>query len=148
MSGTHPDPTGCTCARLRKLARATSRLYDQHLSGSGLNVNQYSMLMHAVRGGPLPLSELAGLLATERTTLTRNLRPLADAGWVELRPGADARQRIVTVTPAGRAQLEAARPAWRAAQDKIEALLGKGTVNAMHAQLDAALATLTPHLDE
>ncbi|HXM84045.1 MAG TPA: helix-turn-helix domain-containing protein [Burkholderiales bacterium] len=37
------------------------------------------------------VSELARQLFTDRTTLTRNLKPLADAGLVKVADGADAR---------------------------------------------------------
>src|SRR3954469_11915406 len=103
---------GCTCFKLRKLARAMSRLYDQHLAAAGLTNTQFSVLSHAARAA-LPMSELAERLGTERTTLTRNLKPLTDAGWIALLPGQDSRQRIVTVTDAGRAKQQAAFPYWR-----------------------------------
>ena len=41
---------GCTCARLRKLARRLTRIYDAHLSAQGIKVTQYSLLAHAARG--------------------------------------------------------------------------------------------------
>ena len=100
---TPPDPLlSCTCFKLRKATRALSRVYDQHLAQAGLKTTQYSVLVNAGRGA-LPLVELADKLGLERTTLTRNLKPLIEAGWIVLAPGADARQRIVTITAAGRA---------------------------------------------
>lgn len=140
-------PLGCSCFRLRRLARAMSRLYDQHLAAAGLKTTQYSVLAHAGRAA-LPVAELAERLGTERTTLTRNLKPLCDAGWIALVPGADSRQRIVTITDAGRTKLEQAWPYWRAAQDAFERQLGTGTVRQLHAQLDDTLAQVTPLLEE
>ena len=34
-------------------------------------------------------------------TLTRNLKPLVDAGWVELAAGTDALSRLMAIKPAG-----------------------------------------------
>ena len=34
-------------------------------------------------------------------SLTRNLKPLVDAGWVELATGTDALGRLVAIKPAG-----------------------------------------------
>lgn len=138
---------GCTCFKLRKLTRTMSRLYDQHMATVGLKTTQFSLLRNVERQA-LPVAELAQVLGAERTTMTRNLKPLADAGWVELLPGADSRQRIVTITKAGRAKIKAAHAAWRAAQNELESLLGRDAVLALHGQLDAALNQLTPLFEE
>lgn len=140
-------PLGCTCFKLRKLTRTMSRLYDQHMAAVGLKTTQYSVLTNAAREA-LPVAELAERLGTERTTLTRNLKPLIEARWVTLEAGADSRQRIVTITAAGRAKVAEAYVAWRAAQDALEDLLGAATVRALHAQLDATLNQLTPLIEE
>jgi DNA-binding MarR family transcriptional regulator len=140
-------PLGCTCFKLRKLTRTMSRLYDQHMATVGLKTTQYSVLTNAAREA-LPVAELAERLGTERTTLTRNLKPLIDAQWITLEAGADSRQRIVTITAAGRVKVEQAAVAWRAAQDALEKLLGTGAVRSLHAQLDATMNQLTPLIQE
>jgi DNA-binding MarR family transcriptional regulator len=140
-------PLGCTCFKLRKLTRAMSRLYDQHLATVGLKTTQYSVLANAARAA-LPVAELADLLGVERTTLTRNLKPLVDAGWLQLNPGADSRQRIVTITADGRAKVEQAYVAWRRAQTEFETLMGRDTVRALHQQLQSTMDQLSPLLEE
>lgn len=146
-----PDPSSssspCTCFALRKLTRTVTRLYDQHLATAHLKTTQYSLLKWAAYE-PLPIAALAARMSTERTTLTRNLKPLIDAGWIELKPGADSRQRIVTITPAGRDTVKAAKKAWRQAQSELERTLGLDTVRGLHQQVDSALALLTPLLGE
>jgi DNA-binding MarR family transcriptional regulator len=144
---TTPASLGCTCFKLRKLTRTMSRLYDAHLAASGLKTTQYSVLSHAARAA-LPVAELAERMGMERTTLTRNLKPLVEAGWIALLPGADSRQRIVTVTDAGRAKQASAYPAWREAQAAFEQLVGIEAVRALHGQLDATLDQLSTHLEE
>ena len=79
-------PLGCTCFKLRKLTRAMSRLYDQHMATVGLKTTQYSVLTNAAREA-LPVAELAERLGTERTTLTRNLKPLIEAQLDHARSG-------------------------------------------------------------
>jgi DNA-binding MarR family transcriptional regulator len=140
-------PPGCTCFKLRKLTRVMSRLYDQHMATVGLKTTQYSVLTNAARQA-LPVAELAELLGTERTTLTRNLKPLIEAQWITLEPGADSRQRIVTITAAGRDKVKQAYVAWRAAQTEIETQLGAATVRLLHTQLDATLNQLTPLIED
>lgn len=140
-------PLGCTCFKLRKLTRAMSRLYDQHMATVGLKTTQYSLLVNAARAA-LPVAELADLLGLERTTLTRNLKPLLDAGWVELKPGADSRQRIVTITDGGRAKVEQAYVVWRLAQSEFEKQVGRDAVRALNQQLETTMNQITPLLED
>jgi DNA-binding MarR family transcriptional regulator len=134
--------TGCTCDRLRKLARRLTQRYDAFLAPTGLRLTQFSLLAHLMRGGPATMSALAELLEMDRTTLTRNLKPLADAGLVALDAGRDARERVVTISDRGRTIWRAAREDWRRAQDEVNQVLGTEQVIALHAVLDDSLATL------
>ncbi len=137
---------GCTCFKLRKATRAMSRLYDHHLGAHGLKTTQYSLLVNVARKA-LPVAELAERLGADRTTMTRNLKPLIDAGWVELKAGLDSRQRIVTITEAGLGKIETAAAGWRTAQAELEQLLGRDAVRALHRQLDDTMSQLTPLLE-
>jgi DNA-binding MarR family transcriptional regulator len=147
MTTAHPPVSACTCFRLRKLARTTSRFYDQHMARVGLKTTQYSLLKN-IADASRPVAELAALLATERTTLTRNLKPLIESGWVTLEPGRDARQRVVTITAAGRDKVREARRAWRTAQDNMEHIIGADRVQALHAQIDAVFNLVNPHVED
>lgn len=141
MEIVRPSPTPCTCFRLRKLARLMSQRYDRELAPAGLNINQYSILRRAAPR-PRAIGDLSRELGMDRTTLTRDLKPLASAGWVELVTGDDARQRLIKVTPAGQRVIAKAQPLWRKAQDTIDAGLGKARVETLHAQLDRAMQQL------
>jgi DNA-binding MarR family transcriptional regulator len=112
-----------------------SRLYDEELRGVGLRTTQYSLLRVLARAGPVRQGDLGGLAHLEETTLTRNLRPLAAAGWVSTRPGEDRREKLVTITAAGTAKLAQARPAWERAQARMQALLSKETWQGLLAAL-------------
>jgi DNA-binding MarR family transcriptional regulator len=136
-------PSACTCFRLRSLTRRVTRLYDQVLAPSGLTVTQYSLLAHALRRDASPtLSELAQQLFTERTTLTRNLKPLADAGLVKVGDGADARSKAVRVTAKGRSAFQAARPLWQEAQARLRAQAGGARLAALHGLIEELLHAL------
>ncbi|MGO1073142.1 MarR family winged helix-turn-helix transcriptional regulator [Lysobacter sp. CA199] len=134
-------PSVCTCFRMRKLARLMSQRYDQALAPVGINLNQYSILRRT-GGRGRPLGEVAHELGMDRTTLSRDLKPLVAAGWIESVPGEDARQRRLRITAAGRAVIERAQPLWRVAQDGIDRGLGEDGIALLHAQLDRAIAQL------
>lgn len=134
---------GCSCHRLRKLTRLMTQRYDQALSTAGVNVNQYAILRRA-QVEPRSISALAIELGMDRTTLSRDLKPLIAAGWVRLRAGRDdARQKRVEVTAGGRRVIERAQPLWAVTQASIESTLGVDDVGRLHDLLDAATARLT-----
>jgi DNA-binding MarR family transcriptional regulator len=132
---------GCTCARLRKLSRRVTRVYDAHLAAAGLKTTQYSLLTNAARE-PRTVTDLAAEMGMDRTTLTRNLRPLVANGWVRLAIGIDSRSRIVEVTPKGIAARKSASAQWKKAQAELQATLGDRNVTDLHSAVDAALAKL------
>jgi DNA-binding MarR family transcriptional regulator len=81
----------------------------------------------------------------DRTTLTRNLKPLIAQGWAALVPSAaDARVRLAQVTPAGAAAWGAARPHWKRAQLEVNRALGDEAVNGLHRWLDAVTPLFRP----
>ncbi len=84
--------------KLRQLSRAVSRWYDADVRGLGLKGSQYALLSHVVKLAPVQPGALARAMGLDASTLTRNLRPLLDAGWVALQPGPDARSRLVVAS--------------------------------------------------
>ena len=122
-----PAATPCLCNALRQATRAVSRLYDEELRGVGLRTTQYSLLRRLSSAGEVRQRDLGGSASLDETTLTRNLRPLIDPGWVAIRPGEDRREKLVRLTDAGAAKLQEARPAWERAQGRLRSRLPKGT---------------------
>jgi DNA-binding MarR family transcriptional regulator len=137
MSSERPKPASspCLCNALRQATRAVSRLYDEDLRGVGLRTTQYSLLQRLRRTGEVRQRDLGGLTSLDETTLTRNLRPLIDAGWVAIRPGEDRREKLVRLTDTGLAKLRAARPAWERAQERMRSRLPEGTWSSLLALL-------------
>ncbi|MGF1611718.1 MAG: MarR family winged helix-turn-helix transcriptional regulator [Kiloniellales bacterium] len=135
------DPP-CSCFRLRRAARRLTQAYDQALRPAGLRGTQFSLLSHVLREDGLSVTDLAERMAMERTTLTRNLRPLQKAGLLRVEPGADRRSRAVRITAQGRQAFEAALPLWRAAERDFRRQMGKEQVAALHRLLDQAAASL------
>lgn len=136
-----PHPVlGCTCARLRRLTRRMTALYDHELAPTGLRLTQYSLLATLRREDKdvgVSVSDLASAMDMDRTTLTRNLRPLLDQGLVKLSPDpVDTRVRRAKLTANGHSTLVNAVPHWQAAQDIVNSTLGDEHVGALHDWLD------------
>ena len=121
-----PPPEECNCFAVRAAARHVSQCYDRFLAPTGLRTTQYSLLRHLRAAGEVRQRDLGGLTSLDETTLTRNLRPLIDAGWVAIRPGDDRREKLVRLTDAGAAKLREARPSWERAQQRLRSRLPAG----------------------
>lgn len=134
---------GCTNLKLRQLMRRVAHHYDLEMAKAGLKTTQYSLLSYALKG-PMRPGELARDMKMSASTLTRNLKPLIDAGWIELTAGSDARSRTVVLTAAGRAKRDEARVHWKAAQVQLNALLGVERVLALHTLVNESLELLSP----
>ncbi|MGE8226278.1 MAG: MarR family winged helix-turn-helix transcriptional regulator [Stenotrophomonas sp.] len=132
----------CTCFQLRRAARRVSQVYDRHLAAAELSLNAYSILRRSSQ--PRPLGELADALGMDRTTLTRNLKPLLEAGLLSAAPGVDSRQRQVQISAAGKRRLQKAFPLWQQAQQEVETRFGSARTTALNQQLEA----LTQALDQ
>ncbi|OLP18633.1 MarR family transcriptional regulator [Leptolyngbya sp. 'hensonii'] len=117
--------TSCTCFNLRKASRAVTQFFDQELEPSGLLVTQFTILVAIAISGSGTISDLAQVLAMDRTTLTRNLKPLERDDFIQIEPGPDQRTRIVNLTETGQVALAQAIPLWETAQTHLIGKLGQ-----------------------
>jgi len=136
-----PRRTDCTCAMLRRTARRVTQAYDSALRPAGLKLTQYSVLANVARDGGLSITELAERLASDRTTLTRNLRPMERAGWISVEAGVDRRCRAVRITKAGHRIFEQALPLWQEAERQFRRKMGRETAGDLRRLLDEAMAS-------
>jgi DNA-binding MarR family transcriptional regulator len=136
---------GCTNLKLRQASRLVTRHYERFIRASGLKITQYSLLSHVVKLGPLRAGDLAAVMQLDASTLTRNLQPLVEQGWLQVRAADDdARSRVVEATAAGIALRQQAQRAWKRAQLALNERLGVDRVAHLHALLDDCIALLEP----
>ena len=121
-----PARTPCLCNALRQASRAVSRYYDDELRKFGLRTTQFSLLVYLSKLGQVRQGDLGELMLIEETTITRNIRPLVNQGWVAIHPGKDRREKLVSITEAGLAKFREARPAWTKAQERMKVKLPDG----------------------
>jgi DNA-binding MarR family transcriptional regulator len=131
-----PVKSRCVCTSLRMATRSIARLYDRGLAEFGLRAVGYAILARLEEDGPLTLGHLASSLALERTTCSRELSPLVDAGLVEITVGEDRRRRIVRLTQAGAERFALAYPHWESVQADVAREFGpaetKELLTALH----------------
>ncbi len=119
------DLTACTCANLRKAARVVTQAYEAALQPTGLKATQFTLLAALSILGDLPMTRLAEALVVDRTTLTRNLKPLVGKGFVGVGQDEDQRVRSISLTDAGKDILDEALPLWRKAQSRLVESFGR-----------------------
>jgi len=111
------DPTSCVSYRLRRAARLAAKAFDAALKPSGLRNTQFTLLAVLVKEGPKSIGDLSKTMATDGTTLTRNLEILERRGLVEDTPlSEDERVRVVQATREGKVKYREALPLWKKTQ--------------------------------
>src|SRR5260370_6928036 len=116
-------PLGCSNAKLRQLTRRVSQHYDHEMGKIGLKATQYSLLSQVLQRGPIRPGDLAKAMALDASTLTRNLKPLVAAGWLNVGAGTDDRSHLVAITAAGREKRTEAHRRSKAPPDTLNPLL-------------------------
>ncbi len=121
----------CYCAEARRVSRLLTAKYDAALAPAELTSAQFETLsvLHAMQhcSGRV----LAQKLAVDKTTLSRNLRSMIEAGLVMSKGSAeDARQMDYSLTAAGRKKLVKAQPLWHALHEETNRQLGSHAASA------------------
>jgi DNA-binding MarR family transcriptional regulator len=117
----------CTCGELRKAARAITLLYDNAFKSSGLLSTQFGVLQVLCEIDSIQITDLAGKLGMDRTTITRNLSVLERDGFIKISQGKDHRTRIVTATQKGHIAVSKTILMWSEIQCKVKQKLGENS---------------------
>jgi DNA-binding MarR family transcriptional regulator len=115
----------CTCFNVRRISRVITQYFDAEVRRHGLRPTQTPILGALQAKNGWGMAELSEWLGMERTTLLRNLRPLQRDGLVRAKGGGRGGHVELEITEKGRTALAKMLPAWRSAQDKVVAILGK-----------------------
>src|SRR5262249_61164672 len=132
----HDDLTACVCNEARTAARGVTRLYHEALRPVRLRATQFALLVALGDEGAMSIAALAKLMAMDRSTLTRNLRPLETGGLVARGDEGWRRSRSVEITAKGRARLRQGLPLWESAQSEVMRRLGPSSWSRVQAGLD------------
>lgn len=136
--------TECACFNIRKASRAITQFYDGMLQSSGLRVTQFTLLVVLASAGSVTITRLGQMLVMDRTTMTRNLKPLVNQGLITIEAGQDQRTRVATLTASGRDALAKAFPLWEKAQTSVVTRLGRKRWSTLLDDLSATVALAHP----
>ncbi len=124
----------CACMNFRQVTRLVTAYFDNALRPTGLRATQLNLLIAIEGAFAATVTDLAAILAMERTTLTRNLKLLRTRGFVEA--------NRIALTAKGRKAAAAALPLWEVAQAHIVAGLGQRRWRALLGELSATKAVV------
>ena len=120
---------GCAGFKLRMLNRIVNSLYGEELAPYNLTLSQLNMLTVIVQAGPLSPARIGKAIHLERSTLSRNLKLLDEAGWIRIKSA--GRGLEVEITKSGEALYEKCIVGWRKAQKTLHKDLGQDGLEAM-----------------
>jgi DNA-binding MarR family transcriptional regulator len=113
----------CAGWNSRLAARRITKFLDKHMAGGGLRLAQFALMAQVAAASDDTLGALAERMGLDQSTLSRNLRGLERAGFVEIASAeTDLRRRAVWLTEKGARRLEAALPIWRHAHAALAKL--------------------------
>lgn len=103
-------------------------------------MSQATVLVVLYLAGDQTISEMAEKLELDRTTLARNLKPLAYQGLLTIAPGSDQRTRVVVLTPEGEAALLKILPLWEQTQSYMVEGIGEANASLLLKHLSETAA--------
>jgi DNA-binding MarR family transcriptional regulator len=121
----------CIAVRVRLINRVVTALYDEALRPHGLRVSQGNVLVAVARMGEARPADVCRVLRIEKSTLSRDVEIMKQAGWLESEPPTGGRNQVIRVTPAGLKLLMSAQPAWEKAQAEASLLIGESGVKSL-----------------
>jgi DNA-binding MarR family transcriptional regulator len=128
---------------MRKVMRAVTQYYDRYLEQSGIRSTQFTLLVALASTSAKTLTEIAESLVMDRTTLTRNLKPLANMELIATVQTVDKRSKAYILTDKGKALVQTCVPLWQEAQNSVIKGIGSENYHEIVVRLEKLLSTLT-----
>lgn len=135
----------CIALSLRKANRVLTQMYDRDMASHGIKITQFAILRAVNFLGEATNRSLQNALVLDQTTLSRNLQPLLRDGYLETVAGQDKREKVITLTAAGKALFKSAVKDWRQTQTQLQDLLGAELTQQLLDVNDAVVALKDTH---
>jgi DNA-binding MarR family transcriptional regulator len=134
----------CCCFNMRKVMRAVTQFFDRYLEPADIRSTQFTLLVALSSINAKTLTEIAENLVMDRTTLTRNLKPLEKLELITTIQPLDKRSKVYVLTDKGKGVVEKAVPLWEEAQHSVVNTLGVERYNNIVKELESVLKAIDP----
>ena len=121
----------CIAVRVRLINRVITALYDEAMHPRAPGQPGNILVAVAKRGEARP-AEVCRTLRIEKSTLSRDVELMKQAGWLVSEPPGGGRNQTLRITPEGMKLLTKVQPAWEKAQAEARSLIGDDGVDALH----------------
>lgn len=125
----------CVGFNIRIAMRAITQHYDDIIKPSGILGTQFTLLVTTKLLEPITITKLAEKGLMDRTTLSRNIKPLIKMGLLRIKPSKDKRKKEIEITDEGLKKLEEALPLWKKAQEQVLSGIGYNEWNSLRGNL-------------
>ena len=120
----------CLGLSIRKADRVISQLFNEYLEPVGIRNTQFAILRALVLlGDGNTAGQIRDVLVMDQTTISRALKPLIRDGYIDVREGANKREKALSLSAAGKDLYERALVPWNQAQKMLKKKLGKEHTN-------------------
>ena len=136
--------SNCTNMKLRKATRLVTQAYDTEMQGAGIKSTQFTLLATLKVMGNPAITKLAEMMVMDRTTLSRNIKPLINKGLVTNVSDEDQRVKQICLTAEGEALLSEGMPHWQKIQDSIVQRLGEQRWDQFLTDLEVVIEVMKP----
>lgn len=137
-----PVPAPCICNKVGIIYRLINNFYAGAFEGMDITNEQVGLLLILSKRGEISQNELGKALGMEKSTISRNLKHLAEKGWVKLEKIPGKKAVMAGISVSGTRKVALVLPHWRQKQVQAERLLGQTTIN----ELDRIILTLKNEL--
>lgn len=118
------DPPSCVLRHVAKTSRAVIAAFDPAFAPIGLTGHQFNLMTTLNNNGELSVGALAGALGMDASGIPRAIKPLVSQDLVQVERGSDRRQRVLSLTDAGRQRIDEATEVWRKVQTELMDTIG------------------------
>lgn len=137
----------CCCFNMRRVSRAVTQYYDHHLEQVGIRATQFTLLAALATTEAKTLTQIADSLVMDRTTLTRNLKPLEKMQLLEAVGTQDKRSKSYCLSLVGKQLLAKAFPIWQKAQNNLVNAMSEERYKDLQGNLSAFLSVVSKELN-
>lgn len=126
---------GTRCRRIYEhLSLEMDTLYRSE--GLDMSVREFPIIYSIVKKGPLSLAEIQGLSGLSHSAVSQTVKKLVTKNLLSLKPGNDARSKIVDFTDQGQRLVKALKPIWETCSAAMNSVLDECDTNILSAFSD------------
>jgi DNA-binding MarR family transcriptional regulator len=119
--------SNCVAGNIGRANRIVGRIYEEAFRDVGVSSPQFAMLVSLAIAPGSTAGELAEVLGSDPSTVSRNTELLSKKGMIRVEAGKDRRVREYFLTEDGDAKIQECVPRWKSAQRTALKQIGRGS---------------------